>query len=460
MNVTFEKTGDARGVITVTVGKDDYAAKVDEKLKEIGKTHVIPGFRKGHVALPELRKRFGRDVKSDVLNREVIDATFDYIDKNGIKVIGQPLPQQNTEIDLKQDEYTFSYDVALWPETDIVLDKSVESPFYLIGVTDDMIDGQDKAMRERFGSQVPGDTVDEKAVIKGSIMELGEDGAVRTDEGAIQVVSGIVAPFLFKDKDQANLFMGKHTGDKVTFNPAKAAGGNAAELASMLNIDKDKTADVKADFEFAISEIIVAKPAELGEEYYNDVFGKDKVHDEKEYREAIASMIRANLFPNTIQLSNRDLHDYLMKTYADSITVDEELLKKWILLNNNEADAASIDKDFAGMLPGIKWELVSGTVADKLGVKVTEEDLNAQANFIARQQLQQYGMYNMDDDTVADMGKRILADKNYRRQIAQQVEENKLFQAIRQAITLKEQTVSLDEFKKLAGAEENTAAEA
>ncbi len=105
------------------------------------------------------------------------------------------------------------------------------------------------------------------------------------------------------------------------------------------------------------------------------------------------------------------------------------------------------------MLPGIKWEIISGEVAEKLGVKVEEADLLARASFIARQQMQQYGMYNMDEETVTDMGKRILADKNYRRHIAEEVEELKTFDALRNAITLDEKTVTLDEFRKLANPE-------
>ncbi|MCM1032625.1 MAG: hypothetical protein NC405_02610 [Odoribacter sp.] len=450
MNVTFEKTGDARGIITVNIEKADYASKVDEKLKEIGKTHVIPGFRKGHIAMPELRKRFGRDVKSDAINRVVIDAVFDYIEKNNIKVIGQPLPHEKKEIDLKEDNYTFQYDIALWPDTDIKLDKEVKLPFYLIDVTEEMVAEQDKALCERFGSQEPGEEVDAKAVVKGSIMQLDENGAVRTDEDAIQVTAGIVAPFLFHDKDEEAKFIGKHINDKVVFNPFKAAAGNAAELASMLNIDKEKAAEVKSDFEFAISEIIVVKLAAHGQDLYDDVFGKDKVHTEEEYLENIKKMIQAQLFPNTISLSNRDIHDYLIETYADKVVVDTELLKKWILLNNEGATVENVDKDFESMLPGIKWELISGTITDKLDVKVTEDDLKAQATFIARQQLQQYGMYNMDVETIEDMGKRILADEKIRRQIYQQVEESKLFNAIREAITLDEKTVSLEEFKKIA----------
>ena len=452
MEIKFEKTGEACGQITVSVNEADYEAKVTEKLKEIGKKHVIPGFRKGHISLPELRKRFGREVKSESINDVVISAVFDYIRDNNLKVLGQPLPAEATEIDLKQTEYTFKYDLALWPELNMVLDKTVTLPFYKIEVNQEMMDEQDKNLRERFGAQVPGEEVDAKAVVKGSIMELNEDGTVKTTEDAIQVVAGIVAPFLFKGKEEADKFLGKHVGDKIAFNPSKAADGQVAEIASMLNIDKEKAAEVKADFEFVISEIIVLKPAEHDQDFFDDVFGKDKVHNEEEYNEALRNMIAASLAPNSFQMFNRDAHDWLVKTYGD-MKRDNGLLKRWILLQDKNATAEQLDQDFDKMLPGIKWEIISGEVAEKLGVKVEEADLLARASFIARQQMQQYGMYNMDEETVTDMGKRILADKNYRRHIAEEVEELKTFDALRNAITLDEKTVTLDEFRKLANPE-------
>lgn len=452
MEIKFEKTGEACGQITVSVNEADYEAKVTEKLKEIGKKHVIPGFRKGHISLTELRKRFGREVKSESINDVVISAVFDYIRDNNLKVLGQPLPAEATEIDLKQTEYTFKYDLALWPELNMVLDKTVTLPFYKIEVNQEMMDEQDKNLRERFGAQVPGEEVDAKAVVKGSIMELNEDGTVKTTEDAIQVVAGIVAPFLFKGKEEADKFLGKHVGDKIAFNPSKAADGQVAEIASMLNIDKEKAAEVKADFEFVISEIIVLKPAEHDQDFFDDVFGKDKVHNEEEYNEALRNMIAASLAPNSFQMFNRDAHDWLVKTYGD-MKLDNGLLKRWILLQDKNATAEQLDQDFDKMLPGIKWEIISGEVAEKLGVKVEEADLLARASFIARQQMQQYGMYNMDEETVTDMGKRILADKNYRRHIAEEVEELKTFDALRNAITLDEKTVTLDEFRKLANPE-------
>ena len=452
MEIKFDKTGETRGVITVNVTEADYEGKVTEKLKEIGKKHTIPGFRKGHISLPELRKRFGREVKSDAINDVVINAVFDYIRDNNIQILGQPMPAEAKQIDLKQTDYEFKYDVALWPELNIKLDKEVSIPFYKIEVSKEMIDEQDKNLCERLGTQEPGDTVDAKAVVKGAIMQLDAEGNVMTGEDAVMVENGIVAPFLFKDKDQEALFMGKHVGDKVVYNPTKAAGGQVAEVASMLNIDKEKAAQTTGDFQFVISEIIVLKPAEHNQEFFDNVFGKDQVHNEEEYQTALTNMIQNALMPNSFQLFNRDAHEYLMKTYGD-MNIDTELLKKFILMSDRNLTAEQLDADYDKMLPSIKWDIISGEVSKLLNVEVTEDDLLARAKFIAGQQLQQYGMMNLDEDTITDFGKRILSDKNYRKQIADEVEDLKMFDAVRNAINAEEKTVTIEEFRKLANPE-------
>ena len=73
MNVSMQKTSEVSGRLTVEITPADYEAKVKEDLKKIGKTHTIPGFRKGHVSMADLQRRFGKQVASDVINETVLD---------------------------------------------------------------------------------------------------------------------------------------------------------------------------------------------------------------------------------------------------------------------------------------------------------------------------------------------------------------------------------------------------
>ena len=450
MKITFEKIDDCNGKLIVNVEEADYAAKVNEELKKIGKTHNIPGFRKGHISVAQLRSRFGKQVKSDVLNHEVYEAAVKYIVDNKINILGQPIPEDVKEINLDDKDYTFVYDLGFAPDFTVELDKNVTLPYYQIEVTDKMMEEQDKSLRERFGAQVPGEEVDEKAVVKGTIMELNPDGTVKETEDAVQVINGIVAPFYFKSKDEEHKFIGKKINDKVVFNPYASCEGNAAELASMLNIDKEKAEDYKGDFEMAISEIIVVKLAEHNQEFFDSVFGRDKVHNEEEYNDALKAMIAGSFRSNTDYFFNVEARKYFLDKYADQIKLPAEFLKRWLKMNNPEAAAdTDWDKEFEQMIPQIKWQLISDRIAEQLGVKVEEEDLLARARFIAQQQFAQYGIYNMDEETLNDTAKRILSDKNYRRRIAEEVGELKLFAFIREAVNIDNKNVSMEEFVKM-----------
>ncbi len=448
MNVTLEKKEDGTGIITVNVEENDYAAKVTSQLKEIGRTHTIPGFRKGHVSIDQLRRRFGKEVKSDVINREVIDAAVKYLDDNKVEILGQILPVEVKEIKLDDKDYTFQYEVGLAPEISVELGKDINVPFYNITVSEDMVKEQDQALRERFGTQGPGEEVDAKAIVKGSIMELNADGTVKEGDDAIQVTDGIFAPMYFVDKSQAELFAGKKVGDKVVFNPWKATGGNAAELASMLHISKEKAAETKGDFEINIAEIIVLTPATLGEDLYKAAFG-DSVKTEEEYYNALRSMIASQLAPNSQILFDRDAEKVLVEKYND-MKLPANFLKKWLVSRQEELTEENIDEEYTRMEPALKWQVIKDKIAAANDIKVEAADMENYAKMLARRQLAQYGMANADDDLVDNFAKRFLENGESRRGIAEQVGDRKLFMCIRAKVNVEEKTVSLDEFKKLA----------
>ena len=450
MNITAQNTDAVSMRLTVTVDENDYKDKVTEDLKKIGKTHQIPGFRKGHITLPDLRRRFGKHVTSDVINQVVYEGVMKYIEDNKLNVLGQPMPVEVKELDFNNKEFTFEYDLALAPDLNIKLDKETKLPYYEITVSDEMVKEQDQAFRKRFGAQVPGETVEPDALVKGAIMELNEDGSVKEGEDAIQVVSGIVAPMYFQDKEEAAKFEGKKVGDKVVFNPRKASGDNITELSSMLNIDKERTAAVNGDFEMVISEIIVVRPAELGEEFYTQVFGKDKVHNEEEYLAAVKDMIAQGLSGNSEMIFRLCARKELMAKYGN-MELPEVILKKWLISRNDEKlNEENIDEEFSKMRPDLEWQLIKEDVARELGVKIEESDLKSFAKATAARQFAQYGMTNMADDVIEKYAENLLEDKNYRGRLIEEVGDIKLFGAIQNAITLDKQQVSIDEFKEIA----------
>lgn len=454
MDVTLEKTNDLEGYIVVKVAEADYADRVKKELKEIGATRQIPGFRKGHVDMAQLRKRFGNEVKAHVLNDVAADACIKYVQENKLDILGQPLPADSEAIDMKKTDYEFRYEIGFAPAVNLDF-ANMTLPFYNIAVTDEMIDEQDKAMRAQAGTQEPAQEYAERALVKGSIMQLNEDGTVKDGEGAIQVNDGIIAPFTFKSETEAKKFEGTKVGDKVVFNPFDTCDGNEAEIASMLHINRDQIESARGNFEMNISEFVVNKPAELGEEYYKKVFGEDKVHNEEEYRKAVADIIAQALQPNSNSLFVRNTEDYLMETYGAGMALPVDFLRKFMLRTNSEIKEADVEGIVERNLPGIKWEIIESKAAEMLQVKVVEDDVKEAARQVGMQQLQQYGMAHMADQLLDYYVENMLKDENQRRRLAQSAFNNKLFQGIHNAVKLEEKTVSLDEFRSIVAALNN-----
>ncbi len=428
--------------LTVDIDENDYKDEVTKKIKEIGRTHQLPGFRKGHVPFGELKRRFGKQVATDVLNDVVYRAIIDYIKENNLRVMGHPLPVEVKEVALEGNQQ-FAYDVALLPTLDIKLDKDFHFPFYDITVSDEMVDEQDKAFRKRFGKQQPGEKMEEDAVVKGSIMQLNSDGEINTNEGAIQMTNGIVFPLYFKDKEQTAKFADCKPGDKVVFNPWAATGGDAAEIASMLGIDKAIAADMKDNFEMNVSEIIVNIPAELGEEFYKQVFGEDKVHNEDEYRAEVKKMIEGELSSNSHIYFRNKLEEELMAKYAD-MELPKETIKKIFFADAEDPEAA-----FEANRKFIQHEVIESNLVDAFGIKVDEAEMLDLAKFMTARQFAQYGLQGLDDEILTKYAKEQLENKETRNRIFDQVLNSKLYTAIENAITLDHEAKTLDEFKAM-----------
>lgn len=443
MKITKDEISPVDVRLTVAIEENDYKDDVTKKLKELGRTHVIPGFRKGHVPFGELKRRFGKQMTSDVINDVVYRAVVDYITENNLPVMGHPLPVEVKEA-FEDGDQEFKYDLALIPQLDIKPSNEDHYPYYEIEVTDEMIEEQDKNMRKRFGKQEPGQEMTEDGVVKGTLMQLNEDGSVNSNEGAIQVTDDIVFPLYFKDKEEAAKFNGKKPGDKVVFNPWKAAAGDAGELASMLHVDKAIAGDVKSDFEMAISEIIVNVPAELNDEYYKMVFGEDKVHNEEEYHNAIKDMIAAELSQNSHILFRNQFDKCMMEKFG-SMTLPSETIKKLFF-----AEAENADEAYNAQEAGIKHEIIETNLLKALDIKVEADEVMQMAKYLTGRQFAQYGMAGIDDEIITRYAKEQLEKPEIRQQLTQQVLTSKLYDTIEKTVSLDKKTVSLDEFKSIA----------
>ena len=446
MNVNYTKLDNVNGEITVTLEEKDYAEKVEKQLKEINKHRPEPGFRPGHTPMGLLRKKYGQAVKYDVINKEVGEAVYDYLKKEDLRVLGNPVPVKEEEFNLDNTDFTFKFKVGVAPEIDTHVNKDLHIPYYEIQVTDEMVDNEDKQFRQRFGKQVSGEKVEPNALVKGVLTELDENGNVK--EGGIVVENGILAPSYFKDKAQEALFDGKKVGDEVVFNPAATCEANETELSSMLNVDKAEAANHHGDFKMEIKDIIVVEPAELNQEYFDGLFGKDKVHNEEEYRAALKEMIAGTLKNDSFYRYSIDARDAILAAIGE-VELPEEVLKDYLMQADKEITPENVDERFAGMRPQLVWDLVTEAIAKQFDLKVEEADLLEMAKAMAMRQFAQFGMTNVPDEALEKYARDILADEKSARRMADQALDLKVFNTVKDNTTTDEKSVTIDEFRQL-----------
>ena len=446
MNVTLDRIDNVNGVITLSIEEKDYQEKVKKELKQIGMKHPLPGFRPGHVPASLLQKKYGKDVLVEVVNREIYDNLVNYIQENKLNILGEPIISNAEEVNFDtMKDFSFKFEVGFAPEVSLKLDNTVTVPYYNIEVDQKMVDQQNEMLCKRFGKQVKGEQVDATALVKGSMVELDENGAVK--ENGLNVESTIVAPQYFKSEDEKAKFADKKLGDEIVFNPWATCEGNLGELSSMMNVDREQ-ADIKSDFKLTVNEILVNQPAELNQELFDAVFGKDSCKNEEEYFAKLKEMIAGQLVNDSNFRFTVDA-EKVLREQVGTLELPTEFLKKWLVRQDSKYTAENIDEEFTKMVPQLEWQLIKEQAAKQLDVKVNDDDLLADAKRIAYQQFAQYGMTNIPEDMIEKYAKDILENKEYRSQIVQQSVDNKLYAEIKNAVKLDEKTVNVEEFNAL-----------
>ena len=446
MNVTINKIDAVNATITVSLEEKDYQDKVKKALRDINMTRPEPGFRPGKVPAGLIQKKYGKAVKYDVVNKEVTDALFNYIKDNEIQVLGNPVPATKEEFDLEAADYTFTFNVGVAPEIDTHVNKDLTVPYYTIEVSDEMVDRQSDMYRNRYGAQVPGETVEPNALVKGVITELNEDGSIK--EGGILNENGIVSPQYFKNDDQRAAFMDKKLGDVVKFNPWVACGESVVELSSMLNIDKEVAENTKSEFNLEIKEIIVLRQAELNQEFFDNAVGKDKAHNEEEYRAALKEMIEKQLASDSNYRFSIDAKEAIQKAVGD-IELPDAVLKEFLMQQDENLNEENIETEYQRIRPDLVWQLTREAIAKQLELKVEEQDILAVARMLAQSQFAQYGMTNLPDDVLDKYGRDILNDPKSREHVVNQAVDMKLYYAMRENVTIDNKTVSVQQFNEL-----------
>ena len=448
MNISFENPDKLNGLLTVTVEETDYKDDVEKTLKDYRKKANVPGFRAGQVPMGIIKRQFGPSIKMDAINKLVGQKLYDYIRENKVQMLGEPLPSATQEaVDLEKDApYTFVFDIAVAPEFNIELNANDKIDYYDIQVDDKLIDQQVEMFASRMGTYDKVDSYQEKDMLKGDLRELDENG--NTKEAGLTVEGAVLMPDYIKVDEQKKIFDGAKMGDILIFNPRKAYPENDTEVSSLLKIEKDQVKDYKGDFSYQITEISRYKNHAVDQELFDNVYGKDVVKDEKDFREKISQGLKEQLAGESDYKFLLDAREYCEKKVGN-LTYPDALLKRIMLKNNEGKGEDFVEKNYDESIKQLNWHLVKEQLVRANNIQVDDKDVREVARNSARAQFAQYGMSNVPEEYIDNYVNDLMKKNESVDAFVDRAIDMKLTQALKTAVKLNEKKISLEDFNKL-----------
>ncbi len=447
MNITRENISDLNAVLKVSIEKADYEDKVEKVLKDYRKKANIKGFRPGMVPIGLVRKMYGKAVQIDEINKMVSENIQKYLVDEKLDILGDPLPKpdENERIDFDtQEDFTFSFELGLAPVFDIRLSKKNKVTNYEIRIDDKMKNDYLQSYMRRYGEFRKEADSEEKDMLKGSIEALDDNGNI-VPEGLFADDTTLSIDII-KDTKIRKLFIGKTENDYVDFNLRKALP-NDLEIASLLKRQKEEVSDINGAFRFTIKEINRFYPAELNQELFNKIYGEDVVNSEEEFMKKIEDEIALNLKQESDYKLSLDLKKLAIE--KTDFKLPEEFLKKWLLKVNEKSSEEQIEKEFDSFRHDLKWQLIRNKIARQNEVKITEEDLQKEAENITRYQFRQYGLFYATDEQIGNYARETLKREEDAKRIADKLLEEKVIALIKELVKVDDKTVTIEEFNKL-----------
>ena len=450
MNISFENPDKVSGVLTLTIEKEDYQGDVEKTLKDYRKKANIPGFRVGQAPMGLIKRQFGASVKADTINKIISEKLNGYITDNKLNMLGEPMAnEKQVPQDLETDgPFTFIFDIAVAPEFNIELNGDDTIDYYDIDVDDKLVSQQVEMFQSRAGHYDKVEEYDaaQNDMLKGDLRELDADGNAKED--GIVVEAAVLMPEYIKVDDQRKLFDGAKLGSVITFNPKKAYPENNAEIKSLLKIDDAKAEELTSDFTFLVTEISRYIKAEVNQELFYQIYGKDNVKDEADFRQKIQDGIKAQLVNDTDYKFLLDVRAYAENKVGE-LTFPDALLKRIMLNNNKDKGEDFVNEHYDASVKELKWSLIKNQLVKAAGFKIEDADIKSVAKEAARVQFAQYGMTNVPEEYLEKYANDMLKNEKYIDNLVERAIDVKLVDSLKKIVKLNKKTVSLEDFNKM-----------
>lgn len=327
----IEELEPSRVRMTLTVPARDVRAEYDAMMNEYAREARIDGFRKGHVPISVLERKFGPSLKMEAMSRVIEKAV-----EAGLKdVARQPLayapPALDGEPAFELDaDFVFSVSYDVYPSFELPSLEGIEIEVPSVAISDEDVARELEDIRQRNAIVVEKDGPAEMGdIVTVDFSEIEEDGSDVPGTGR--------QDFSFELGKHMNIYkfddeiVGLKAGDEKTFSKTFPADYEFSEYAS-------KTVTIKVK----VTKVKKQDLPELDDELAQDVSEKYKTLED--LKAAVRSQLSESLEAKLRRTKENAIVDELLKRTKISIPssmLAAELAMRWQSLKQQ----MGVDKD-------------------------------------------------------------------------------------------------------------------
>jgi len=412
--VAVEDIGPCKKKVTIEVPEETIKEAADEQYRELRRDAVLPGFRKGRAPRRLLEKRFGKETGEQIKLKLLSEASEAAIKGKKLDILTEPdVDYQHLELPAT-GPLKFEFEVEVRPEFELPALEGIPVTRPKLEVTEGQIDREIEQLQRWAGVWTP-----------------REGGTVERDD---QVIAGVRQNIVLTEEEKAKQVAqveGKAGGEEATptyIPEAETKLDNAEvfvrpngfvgpvpvekldELLVGASIGDRKTTTVeipktyfreelqgrKVDVEIEIKEIKYLKLAEVNEHFLQ----RYEVQSVNELRDKIRDNLQARVESQVRSDMSDQVYQYLLDNAKFDLPLDivarqagSVLQRQYINLLSRGLSRQQVDEQMEQLRAGseeqakqqLKTFFITDKVAEKLGVDVSEEEINGHIARVAIQ---------------------------------------------------------------------------
>lgn len=392
MDIKVEKLQANTVKMEITVPAERFVKAMQDAYRKNASKFNIPGFRKGKAPMAVIEKMYGPEVFFEDATNSIFEETYPTaLNEKDVHPVDYP------KLDIVQSEkgkdFIYTAEVTVKPEVELGEYKELEIEKASYPVSDEDIDAQVNATRERNSRMITKESAAENGDIvvidfEGFVDGTAFEGGKATDH-ELTLGSGQFIPG-FEEQ-----LVGKSAGENVDVNVTFPAEYQAEEL-------KGKA----ATFKVTVKSVKQKELPELNDEFAKDVSEFDTLDEykadlRKKQEEANANRAKQEFEDAAVKkavdnatidlphaMVDREI-DYMVQDLDYRLKYQGLTVEKYMELTGSSMEKLRADFDEIATAR-VKTNLVLEAISKKENVEVSDEEIDTRAEEIAKQ-------YNAED---------------------------------------------------------------